>query len=84
MITDDTYQKEEEQLAQLFHEVGWSTPVEPNQERIEAITERAHLETVLKDATSFVFLGFTEVILNFLSVFFSSIGDRSDDKDYKA
>ncbi len=82
MITDETYQLEEERMARIFREVGWTDCPDPDFDRIEAIAERATVETVIKESTSFIFLGFTEVIFNFLSVFFGSVS--SSDDDYKA
>ena len=82
MITDETYFVEERKIREIFEEAGWAEAPEPDMEHIEAITERATLEAVLKDSTSFIFLSFTTVIANFLSAFFGSV--NTDDDDYKA
>ena len=82
MITDETYAVEAEQIREIFEEAGLTTPPEPNLERIDKIAERATLEAVMKDSASFVFLGFSAVITNFLSAFFGSV-HTDDDDQYK-
>jgi hypothetical protein len=82
MITDETYFVEERKIREIFEEAGWTETPKPDLERIEAITERATLEAVLKDSTSFIFLSFTTVIASFLSAFFGAV--HTGDDDYKA
>ena len=81
MITDETYFEEERKLREIFAQAGWEERVEPDEERIEAIVERATLENIMKDSASFIFLSFTAVIANFLSAFFGSV--NTEDDDYK-
>lgn len=81
MITDETYADEERQMRELFQQAGWDADPPPSTARIEAITERALHEIIIKDASSFIFRSFTSVTSNFLSAYFGSVS--SDDHDYK-
>ena len=82
MITDETYVEEERRIREIFVRAGWEEYAEPDQERIDKILERATIENIMKDSTSFLFLSFTTVIANILSAFFGSV--EGDDEDYKA
>ncbi len=80
MINDENYSQHERQMQQLFHKAGWVVHETPNYERIDRITERAILENILKQTTSFVFISFSEAITGFCGAFFGSIsGDSSID-----
>lgn len=80
-FSKDAYIKIEQQTSEIFQEVGWGVEVVTNYERIDQVIERAYTETVIKDTSSFIFMGFAEAISGLSSVFFGSA--LNNDQDYR-
>ena len=82
-MTEDTFDPENSLFNDLFAEAGWNDIAEapPNERRVEEITQRAISETIIKESSSFLFLGFSSA----LSALFATIfgGVKGVDEDYK-
>jgi len=83
MITDQTYQAEEAKIGQLFAQAKWDVIEQVNYERIERIADRAMIENIMKDGTTFIFLSFGQAIHGLVGATFGSI-TGFDNIDYKA
>ncbi|MDP0490084.1 MAG: hypothetical protein Q7Q71_03410 [Verrucomicrobiota bacterium JB023] len=67
----------------LFAEAGWNEIAQApaDERRVDEITRRAIAETVMKESTSFVFLGFTSALTGFFDALFGCVS--SSNEDYK-
>ena len=83
MITDQTYQQEEAKIQQVFKRAGWAVDLQPNHERIERIADRAMLENVMKDTTTFVFMSFGTAIHGLVGAAFGCV-IGADEINYRA
>jgi len=79
MITDQTYQKDEAEMKQIFAQAGWHEIPAPNEIRINRIEERALSERVSKEATDFIFTSFGTVLASFTSAAFGQIEHATED-----
>ena len=82
-MTEETLNLDESAFNDLFAEAGWNevATAPPNERRVEEITQRAISETIVKESTSFVFLGFGAALTAIFGSFFGCIG--KNDEDYK-
>ena len=83
MINDQTYQVEEAKISELFRQAGWAVELQSNPERIERIADRAMLENITKDTTTFIFLSFGSAIHGLVGASFGCVSGFPD-VDYKA
>ena len=83
MINDETYQVEEAKISELFQQAGWTVQLQTNFERIERIADRAMLENITKDTTTFIFLSFGTAIHGLVGATFGCI-TGAEGVDYKA
>lgn len=72
----------EAEAAHIFKKAGWSKPTNICHNRIEQIIDKAHFQNVIKDSTSFLFLGFGAALSSLSSAAFGS--PSMSDIDYKA
>lgn len=84
MIQEIEFVQIEQETSQIFRQAGWSrtTNVFVNQERIENIIGKAQFQNVIKDSTSFIFLGFGAALSSLSSAAMGS--PLMKDIDYKA
>lgn len=82
-MTEETFNPDDSIFTDLFAEAGWNEVAEapPNERRVEEITQRAISETIVKESSSFVFLGFSSALSAIFAAFFGCINDN--DEDYK-
>ena len=82
-MPENSLNPDEALFTDLFAEAGWKeiTQAPPNERRVEEITQRAICETIIKDSSSFVFLGFSAALAELLSAFFGNV--QASDEDYK-
>jgi hypothetical protein len=82
-MSEDTFNPDDSVFDALFTEAGWKDVAKapPNERRVEEITQRAISETIVKDSSSFLFLGFAAALTGFFCAFFGSVGNN--DEDYK-
>lgn len=82
-MTEETFNPDDPFFDNLFAEAGWRelAKAPPNERRVEEITQRAIAETVVKESSSFVFLGFSAALSGIFSAIFGFIKDN--DEDYK-
>ena len=82
-MTEETLNLDESVFNDLFAEAGWNDVAKapPNERRIEEVTRRALSESVVKESTSFVFLGFGSALSAIFATFFGCVSDN--DEDYK-
>lgn len=82
-MTEDSLNPDDSFFDDLFAEAGWKDIAQapPNERRVEEITQRAISETIVKESSSFLFLGFTAALSGFFSALFGSVS--SNDEDYK-
>ena len=73
MINDQTYQVEEAKINELFKQAGWSVELQSNPERIERIADRAMLENIAKDTTTFIFLSFGSALHGLVGASFGCV-----------
>lgn len=83
MINDQTYQVEEAKIKDLFQQAGWHVELEVNSERIERIADRAMLENITKDTTTFIFMSFGTAINSIVGATFGCVVSGND-INYKA
>ncbi len=83
MINDQTYQVEEAKINDLFQKAGWHVELQSNYERIERIADRAMLENITKDATTFIFMSFGTAINSLVGASFGCV-IGSTEINYKA
>ena len=83
MINDQTYQVEEAKISELFQQAGWAVELQSNAERIERIADRAMLENITKDTTTFIFLSFGSAINGIVGASFGCV-TGAEGVDYKA
>ncbi len=79
MITDQSFQKEEAKIQEIFAQAGWMETPLPNEARIDLIEERALGERVLKESAHFIFTSFGAVLTSFTSATFGQINDSKED-----
>ena len=82
MNPNDAMPFDEAQIQLLFEEAGLVDAPVANQRRIDEVLERAVHESIIKDTSSFVFLGFPAVISSMLDVASGKIS--TEDIDYRA
>lgn len=82
MNPSDTMPIDEAQISLLFEEAGLMGAPVPNERRIDGVLERAMHESVIKDTSSFVFMGFPAVLSAMLDVASGTIS--TTDTDYRA
>ena len=82
-MTEETFNPDDPLFAELFAEAGWEdiSQAQPNERRVEEITQRAISETIMKESTSFLFVGFTSALSGIFSALFGGVG--KSDEDYK-
>ncbi|GHC41344.1 hypothetical protein [Roseibacillus persicicus] len=82
-MTEETFNPDDSVFNDFFAEAGWDEVAKapPNERRVEEITQRAISETIMKESSSFIFLGFSSAISAMIAAFFGSIKDN--DEDYK-
>lgn len=82
-MTEETFDPDDAIFADLFAEAGWDKLAQapPNERRIEEITKRAISETVMKESTSFLFLGFSAALSGIFCSLFGGV--TPSDEDYK-
>ena len=82
-MTEDTLNIDESAFNDLFAEAGWNDVAKapPNERRVEEVTQRALSESVIKESTSFVFLGFGSALTALFAAFFGCISEN--DENYK-
>ena len=80
-MSEETFNIDDAVFNDLFAEAGWNEVVDapPNERRVEEITQRALSETVVKESTSFVFLGFGHALNAIFATLFGSIAKSEDD-----
>jgi len=81
-IEDSVYIKAEAEAKEIFFKAGWLVEQTPNYERIEVIINKAHFQSVMKDAAAFLFLGFGSAISGLSSAAFGSV--TANGIDYRA
>lgn len=81
MTTDTSTSPDDSFFEGLFQEAGWNKVAEApaNERRVEEITQRAISETIMKESTSFIFLGFSEALSAIFSAFFGSVSTSNED-----
>lgn len=82
MDTFDAMSLNESQIHLLFEESGLMEISEPDMRRVDEVIERAFHEKAIKDTTSFLFVGFPAVVMEFLSMASNTVGDPQT--DYRA
>ncbi|MEM9079523.1 MAG: hypothetical protein AAGC74_02390 [Verrucomicrobiota bacterium] len=82
-MNEESLNPEDSFFEGLFEEAGWKdeTISRPDARRVEEITQRAISETIMKESTSFLFLGFSTALQGIFAAFFGSIS--KNDEDYK-
>ena len=82
-MTEETFNPDDSIFNDLFAEAGWDEVAKapPNERRVEEITQRAIAESLVKESSSFVFLGFTAALSAFFAALFGFVSDN--DEDYK-
>jgi len=82
-MTEETFNPDDPLFTDLFAEAGWDQLAQapPNERRVEEITQRAISETIMKESTSFVFLGFAAALSGIFSALFGGVSNS--DEDYK-
>ena len=81
-FTDETFSKIEVQTGNLFRQAGWKVELVTNYERIDVIVNRATIENVMRETSTFLFVGFGTALTGLSSAFFGSV--FSNDQDYRA
>lgn len=77
-MIDPIHQIEEAKIANLFQQAGWTVPVPVNYERIDEITDRAVLQNIMKDSTTFIFMSFGSAMNGLVGATFGCVvGDSS-------
>lgn len=81
MNSESTIEPDDPFFAELFEEAGWNeiATAPPNERRVQQITERAVAETIVKESTSFVFLGFSTALEGLFAALFGSVSSSNDD-----
>ncbi|MFK7908969.1 MAG: hypothetical protein AB8F34_00045 [Akkermansiaceae bacterium] len=82
MNPTDTMPIDEAQIHLLFEEAGLMDAPVVDQRRVDGVMERAMHESIIKDTSSFVFLGFPAVLSAMLDVASGKISNS--DSDYRA
>ncbi len=78
MNTEQIYQIEEAKIAKLFTQAGWTVPEQVNYERIDEISDKAILQNIMKDSTTFVFMSFGAAMNGLVGATFGCVvGDPS-------
>ena len=82
-MTEETFNPDDPLFANIFAEAGWEdlAKAPPNERRVEEITQRAISETIMKESTSFLFLGFTSALSGIFAALFGGVS--KSDEDYK-
>ena len=82
-MTEETFNPDDPAFDNFFAEAGWNDIAQapPNERRVEEITQRAISETIIKESSSFVFLGFTNALSELFAALFGHV--RPNDEDYK-
>lgn len=82
-MTEETFNPDDSVFNDLFAEAGWNDVAQapPNERRVEEITQRAISETIVKESSSFVFLGFSSALSGIFAALFGSIS--GNDENYK-
>ena len=81
-FNEENYAKIELQTDSIFRQAGWKVDLVTNYERIDVVVERALVENVIRDTSTFFFHGFGAAITGMTSAFFGSATNL--DIDYKA
>lgn len=82
MNPNDAMPIDEAQIHLLFEEAGLTGAPVADRRRIDGVLERAAHESIIKDTSSFVFLGFPAVLSAMLDVASGRIS--TDGTDYRA
>jgi len=82
-INQEEYAKIEFQTANVFQQAGWNVELVTDYERIDTVVDKALLQNVVKDTTSFIFVGFGAALSGMSSAFFGSSMNLKN-VDYKA
>lgn len=82
-MTEETFNPDDSVFNDLFAEAGWNDVAKapPNERRVEEITQRAISETIVKESSSFFFLGFGAALSGIFEAIFGCVSDN--DEDYK-
>jgi len=81
-LTDEAFAKIEFQTQSIFEQAGWHVDIVTDYERVDKIVEKAMIENVVRDTSTFLFLGFGAAIGGMSSAFFGSA--INSDTDYRA
>ena len=81
-VTVEQFARIEFQTNAIFEQAGWIVEEDTNYERIDIIVERALIENVIRDTSTFFFTGFGAALAGMSSAFFGSA--KSMDIDYRA
>jgi len=81
-FNDESFAKIEFQTDELFRQAGWKVNLVTNHERIDIVVNKAIIESVVRDTSTFFFVGFSSALTGLSSAFFGSA--ISSDSDYRA
>ena len=71
-VSNEIFAKIELQTEHIFRTAGWNAELVTNYERIDKIVDRALLEHVMRDTSTFVFKGFGAALSGLSAAFFGS------------
>lgn len=71
-VNSEIFANIEIQTEHIFRSAGWNTEIVTDYERIDKIVERALLEHVMRDTSTFVFKGFGAALTGLSAAFFGS------------
>ena len=81
-INEEAFAKIEFQTDSVFRRAGWHVELVTDYERIDKIVDRAMVENVIRDTSTFIFKGFGAALTGMSSAFFGSA--TTMDTDYRA
>ena len=81
-LNEEIYAKIEFQTDAVFRQAGWRVDLVTDYARIDKVVERAHIENVIRDTSTFFFTGFGAAIAGMSSAFLGSATTVAS--DYKA